>query len=114
MSLPGIDTAGAQWGDGFEIETLINVRVAASPLKIVEVGSHESARIHRVRNLNAVSDGLRVLRTIQHEYVRGRTARQGRVATGTRHRSAWPQNCGQFIRADNAVDPTATGNFAEA
>jgi glycosyltransferase involved in cell wall biosynthesis len=56
------------WGDGFEIETLINIRVAAAGLIVSEVPSFEHSRIHGVSNLNAVSDGLRVLRTIFHEY----------------------------------------------
>jgi len=56
-----------RWGDGFEIETLINIRIAAAKLAVVEVPSFEHARIHGASNLSAVSDGLRVLRTIIHE-----------------------------------------------
>ena len=53
-----------EWGDGFEVETLINVRAAQSGLRIVEVPSFEAVRIHGESNLNALTDGLRVLRTI--------------------------------------------------
>ncbi|MFD6058933.1 glycosyltransferase family 2 protein [Rhodococcus wratislaviensis] len=67
MALPSVDTTEAQWGDGFEIETLINVRVANAGLKITEVPSFEQDRIHGESNLNAVRDGLRVLRTIRSE-----------------------------------------------
>jgi glycosyltransferase involved in cell wall biosynthesis len=74
ISLPDTNATEPQWGDGFEIETLINVRVAASGLKISEVCSYESHRIHGVSNLNAVSDGLRILRTIRREFWRIRTA----------------------------------------
>lgn len=56
-----------QWGDGFEIETLINCRVAAGQLQISEVPSVEKDRIHGVSNLNAVRDGFRVLGTIATE-----------------------------------------------
>ena len=56
------------WGDGFEVETLINVRVAGSSLTVIEVCSHEHGRIHGVSNLNAISDGFRVLRTIRNEF----------------------------------------------
>ena len=49
---PGIDRP--QWGDGFEIESLINVRVAASGMQIAEVSSYELDRIHGASNLNAV------------------------------------------------------------
>jgi glycosyltransferase involved in cell wall biosynthesis len=61
------------WGDGFEVETLINIRVAMSRLKIVEVPSHEAARLHGVSNLNAFGDGQRVLYTILTEFRRRRT-----------------------------------------
>jgi glycosyltransferase involved in cell wall biosynthesis len=52
------------WGDGFEIETVINTRIARAGLEICEVGSFEHARVHGVSNLNAVTDGLRVLKAI--------------------------------------------------
>jgi glycosyltransferase involved in cell wall biosynthesis len=55
---------GRLWGDGFEVETLINIRIAQAGLNITEVPSYEHERIHGVSNLNAFSDGLRVLRTI--------------------------------------------------
>jgi glycosyltransferase involved in cell wall biosynthesis len=72
MRLPDIDHETPQWGDGFEIETLINVRVAASRMKIAEVSSYEASRIHGVSNLNAVRDGTRVLRTIRREFFHAR------------------------------------------
>jgi glycosyltransferase involved in cell wall biosynthesis len=62
-----------RWGDGFEIETIINLRVAKAGLRVIEVPSFEHNRIHGVSNLNAVSDGLRVLRTIVAERRRSRT-----------------------------------------
>jgi len=55
------------WGDGFEVETLISVRAAQARLRVVEVPSYEAVRIHGDSNLNAVNDGLRVLRTIAVE-----------------------------------------------
>jgi glycosyltransferase involved in cell wall biosynthesis len=54
-------------GDGFEIETLIHVRVAKAGLRVTEVPSYEYSRIHGVSNLNAVRDGVRVLQTILSE-----------------------------------------------
>jgi glycosyltransferase involved in cell wall biosynthesis len=53
--------------DGFEVETMINVRVARAGLAAVEVPSHEQPRIHGLSNLNAYRDGWRVLRTILRE-----------------------------------------------
>ena len=56
--------------DGFEVETLINVRVAKAGLSIAEVGSYEADRIHGVSNLNTFRDGWRVLKTIMKERFR--------------------------------------------
>jgi glycosyltransferase involved in cell wall biosynthesis len=58
-----------RWGDGFEIETIINTRVARAGLRVAEVASFEHPRLHGASNLNAVKDGLRVLRTILREWV---------------------------------------------
>jgi glycosyltransferase involved in cell wall biosynthesis len=74
MELPAVHATSPQWGDGFEIETLINVRVAARGLKISEVCSYERNRIHGASNLNAVTDGIRVLRTIRREFAYARQA----------------------------------------
>lgn len=65
---------GKVWGDGFEIETLLTCRVAAADLNVVEVPSVEKSRVHGESNLNAVSDGLRVLRTILTEKRNARKA----------------------------------------
>jgi glycosyltransferase involved in cell wall biosynthesis len=56
-------------GDGFEVETLIHVRVAKAALSVAEVPSYEYSRIHGVSNLNATRDGLRVVQTILAELV---------------------------------------------
>ena len=58
---------GSLWGDGFEVETLIHVRVAKAGLSVAEVPSYEYSRIHGVSNLSATRDGLRVVRTILAE-----------------------------------------------
>ncbi|MFT3662300.1 MAG: glycosyltransferase family 2 protein [Gordonia sp. (in: high G+C Gram-positive bacteria)] len=67
LDLPDIRAEEPQWGDGFEVETVINVRMIRAGKKIQEVGSHERCRIHGSSNLNAFSDGMRVLRTINYE-----------------------------------------------
>jgi len=61
---PSRDGAERLWGDGFEIETLIAIRVTVARLAVAEVPSFEHSRIHGASNLTAFSDGLRVLRTI--------------------------------------------------
>jgi glycosyltransferase involved in cell wall biosynthesis len=52
---------------GFEVETLINVRIAKAGLTISEVGSVEGERLHGVSKLHPARDGLRALRTILAE-----------------------------------------------
>jgi glycosyltransferase involved in cell wall biosynthesis len=55
--------------DGFEVETLINVRIAKAGLVVHEVPSYERDRIHGSSNLRSVRDGTRVLRTIWLERI---------------------------------------------
>ena len=58
-------------GNGFEIETMMNVRALKIGLRIVEIPSFESQRIHGESNLHTIPDGLRVLRTIVRERFSG-------------------------------------------
>jgi glycosyltransferase involved in cell wall biosynthesis len=53
--------------NGFEVETLMNIRALRSGLKIIEVPSFESDRIFGTSNLRAIRDGWRVLKTILRE-----------------------------------------------
>lgn len=55
--------------DGFEIETLMNVRIAKAGLIIHEVPSYERDRITGRSNLHAIRDGIRVLLTIAFERI---------------------------------------------
>jgi glycosyltransferase involved in cell wall biosynthesis len=50
--------------DGFEVETLIHLRVHKANLRIIEVPSIEYRRIYGKSNLRAFRDGWSVLRTI--------------------------------------------------
>ena len=58
---------------GFEVETLINLRIAAAGMKITEVPSYESDRMSGQSNLKTFRDGFRVLGTIMREARRRRT-----------------------------------------
>lgn len=62
-------------GDGFEIETMMNVRAIHAGLMVAEVPSFEANRIHGTSNLNAIRDGIRVLKTIFSEWVNKPAAR---------------------------------------
>jgi glycosyltransferase involved in cell wall biosynthesis len=59
--------------DGFEVETLLNIRAARSGMKVAEVPSFERGRLNGLSNLKAWSDGLRVLRTVLSEYLSPRS-----------------------------------------
>jgi hypothetical protein len=58
---------------GFEVETLINLRMASAGMKITEVPSYEKERISGVSNLKTFRDGFRVLGTILKESRRRRS-----------------------------------------
>jgi len=60
---------------GFEVETLINLRMASAGMKITEVPSYEKERMHGESNLKTFRDGFRVLGTIFREARRRRTLR---------------------------------------
>ncbi len=55
---------------GFEVETLINIRIRRAGLEVREVPSFERDRIHGQSNLNTFRDGGRILRTILRERLR--------------------------------------------
>lgn len=55
-------------GDGFEIETMMNVRALQLGLNITEVPSFEAERVHGVGRLRTFPDGWRVLKTIWREW----------------------------------------------
>ncbi len=76
------------WGDGFEVETLINVRIAKAGLRVREVPSFERQRMFGTSNLNVFSDGVRVLRTIHVERKRGSRRKASVVDSSRREVSA--------------------------
>jgi glycosyltransferase involved in cell wall biosynthesis len=93
------------WGDGFEIETVINCRIAAAELTVVEVPSFEKSRVHGTTNLNTFSDGWRVLRTIGTERRRAnrlrRQTRRPRVSVN-----------GRLVQVDQEAGPFAAEHIA--
>jgi len=117
LDLPPIDLPaprggqGKLWGDGFEIETLINMRVALAGYRIVEVPSVEAPRRYGESNLNAVRDGLRVLRTILHEFVTGRCRRRRarRGAADERPALTWPDRAVKTAGEASAQTDDAVG-----
>jgi glycosyltransferase involved in cell wall biosynthesis len=98
-SIAMLDDGVLMWGDGFEIETVLNCRIAAAKLHVVEVASFEKNRIHGVSNLNAMSDGMRVLRTIGTERRRARKAALLKAAE-SRPRTGWVRAYRDRVNAD--------------
>ncbi|MEV4102509.1 glycosyltransferase family 2 protein [Nonomuraea sp. NPDC049649] len=66
--------------DGFEIETLMNIRAVKAGLVVREVPSHERCRVHGESNLHALRDGWRVLKTIIRERFRASSVPRAQVA----------------------------------
>ena len=54
-------------GNGFEVETEINIKIKKAGLKVTEVPSYESERKNGEGNLHSLKDGWRILRTILKE-----------------------------------------------
>ena len=53
--------------DGFEIETVMNVRAAKAGLSIQEIPSYEHLRLHGMSNLKVFRDGIRIAKFIFRE-----------------------------------------------
>jgi hypothetical protein len=73
---------------GFEVETLINLRIAAAGMKITEVPSYEANRLYGQSNLNTFRDGFRVLGTILSEARRRRSINQEQPEIESRKQEA--------------------------
>lgn len=52
---------------GFEIETVMNIRALRAGLKVVEIPSFEAPRLHGTSNLRTLPDGWRVTKAIFRE-----------------------------------------------
>lgn len=59
--------------DGFEIETMMNIRALRAGLVVAEVPSFEAARIYGEGRLRTIPDGWRVLKTIIKEWLQTNT-----------------------------------------
>jgi glycosyltransferase involved in cell wall biosynthesis len=80
-ALPRPSDGSRIWGDGFEAETLIGVRLAAAGARVSEV-TRGGSTAHTFR------DEARVLRTIAVEYLRHRRQRTGAAARAAQVRGA--------------------------
>ena len=62
--------------DGFEVETVMNIRAAKAGLWIQEIPSHERSRMHGESNLRVIHDGWRIVKVIIRERFSGRESQQ--------------------------------------
>ena len=86
------------YGDGFEIETIMNVQALRSGLKVVEVPSFEAERVHGVGRLRTIPDGWRVLKTIVRERLRTHpTPAQIETSSVRQAREAYERAVGERI-----------------
>lgn len=97
--------------DGFEVETLINVRVAKAGLRVAEVPSTEEERIYGVSKLHPIRDGLRVLRTILRERLRCRASEpiSAPPFTEVRHSGHERSIVAELLHLDAATTETNLG-----
>jgi glycosyltransferase involved in cell wall biosynthesis len=66
--------------DGFEVETVMNIRAARAGLRVHEVPSHEYSRMHGMSNLHIVRDGWRIAKVIVRERLSRKAAPGHRAA----------------------------------
>jgi glycosyltransferase involved in cell wall biosynthesis len=107
----------APFGTGFEVETTMNIRAAKAGLTVWEVPSFERPRISGQSNLNAVRDGLRILRAIWDESP-GRALRRDRAVLAGLSLSpdlaALPAPAGPADRLARQAPMLAAGEFLAA
>jgi glycosyltransferase involved in cell wall biosynthesis len=90
--------------DGFEIETLMNVRALQTKLKIVEVPSFEDKRRYGSSRLRTIPDGWRVLKTIFREW----------LASQRRATKVLPPKTAPALLITSASDATVLSSRVEA
>jgi glucosyl-dolichyl phosphate glucuronosyltransferase len=87
--------------NGFEIETVLNIRAAKAALQVREVPSYERSRLHGESNLSIVFDGWRILKAILAEGIgpsRG-VGKQGAGKQGAGKQGAGKHEAGMPGRA---------------
>jgi glycosyltransferase involved in cell wall biosynthesis len=93
--------------DGFEVETLLNVKAARSGLKVAEVPSFECGRLNGLSNLRAWRDGMRVLRTVLSEYLSPRSYEA--VQWSELSREPFAEGLPGLAKATTGGEPIAAG-----
>lgn len=107
-------------GDGFEIETMMNVRALQAGLRVAEVPSFENRRFMGFSNLHAIRDGFRVLGTIFNEWRKKPSLRAVRnqehsVAHETFKKTfhALLEDTNQFVKMQHQLPPERIEQIAD-
>jgi len=96
--------------DGFEIETLMNVRALYCGLHVVEIPSFEAPRIFGTSNLRAIPDGWRVLKTILKEFVRWQGRKMAEKPTEVRTAPAFNYDAAKELLMTEAMHFVMVGS----
>lgn len=101
--------------DGFEIETMMNVRALCRGLRVVEVPSFEARRRHGESRLRAIPDGMRVLRTLLVErFARSAKNRDSSYARRRRFVDRHPAGLLPTLDGLEIAEPPTAGGFGQA
>jgi hypothetical protein len=113
IDAPRVKRGRVQWGDGPEIEPLINIRTAAQGMRVVEVASVGYPPINGRSERHRLRRAMRAMRVAFAEYVRRwRLGRRATTPDTARHGTAG-RDAG--VRAQRAaLDDTATRLRREA
>ena len=90
-------------GDGFEIETLMNVRVLQAGFRVAEVPSFENRRFMGSSNLQAIPDGIRVLKTLLKEWIRKPNLRELRNFEGSVEEKSFKEALNALLEDTNLL-----------
>ena len=101
--------------DGFEIETMMNIRALCRGLRVVEVPSFEARRRHGESRLRPIPDGLRVLRTLLVErFARSANSWDGRYARRRSFADRHPDGLLPALADPNIEEPPTAGGIGQA
>ena len=90
-------------GDGFEIETLMNIRVLQAGFRVAEVPSFENWRFMGSSNLRAIPDGIRVLKTVIKEWMRKPNLRELRNFEGSVEEKSFKEALNALLEDSNLL-----------
>jgi hypothetical protein len=113
IDAPRIKRGRVQWGDGPEIEPLINVRTAAQGMRVVEVASVGYPPMNGARDRQRLARALRAMRVAFAEYLRQWRIGRRAAPEGARHGTAGRTDTDLRTRRA-ALDDTATRLRREA